>query len=232
MSKKEGLSFSDGPLSGEIPDQPIVICDRELSFEVPIRSGQKTGFYLDQRENRHAAAQLAKGRAVLDAYTYTGGFALWCARGGAASVTAVDSSAPAIAQARRNAEINQIRSVEFLEADALQFMQSRSPGEYGLVILDPPRLATSRGGVTGALRMYHRIQIEAFRVLEKGGFVVSCNCSGRISSGEWLGLLAGAARRSGRLLQVIEQRGASRDHPVSPHCPETEYLKCVIAKVL
>ncbi|HLG19142.1 MAG TPA: class I SAM-dependent rRNA methyltransferase [Bdellovibrionota bacterium] len=231
ISKKEGLDLPDQVLAGEIPDEPIVIRDRDLLFEVSLRQGQKTGFYLDQRENRYVVADLAKGREVLDLYCYTGGFALWCAHKLAASVTAVDSSGPAILQAKWNAERNQISSVEFIEADAVDFLKSRAASSYSMVILDPPRLAFSQSTKERALRMYHRINIEALRVLKSGGILVSCSCSGRVTPSEWISLLAGAARRSGRFLQVIEERGAARDHPVSPHCPETHYLKCVIARI-
>lgn len=202
-----------------------------MKFGVALRSGQKTGFYLDQAENRQVVGKLGQGRKVLDLYCYTGGFGIHAAKAGAASVVSVDSSEPALAQAKRNAELNGVRQIEFIRADVDEYLKSDSK-DFDLVIADPPRFATSQSSKEAALRKYFHINTEAMKKVRPGGFFVSCNCSGRVEASEWISLLAAAATKCGRTLQIIEQRGASRDHPVSAHCPETKYLKCVIGRLL
>ena len=205
--------------------------DQGIEFAVNLRGGQKTGFFLDQSENRTAAARYAGGKKVLDLYCYTGGFGLHCAKAGAEEVVGVDSSGPAIAQAVRQAEANRLGNMLFVEDDVFRFLEGNQEGSYSMMIVDPPRFAAGRENRDRALRMYHRVNSEAMTRLKKGGILVTCSCSGRISTQEFVMMLSSAARRSNRFLQVLELRGASRDHPFTPFCPEGQYLKCVIARV-
>lgn len=213
-------------LFGETPAAPIRIEQEGLVWEIDLNVQQKTGFYLDQRANRLSAAAWAKGRAALDLYSYTGGFGIAAAKAGATSVTCVDSSAPAIAAAARNAEHNGA-AIDAVVSDVLDYAAS-CDRKFGWVAIDPPKFAAGASSREKALAMYHRVNQEALGLVAKGGIFVTSSCSGRVATGEWLGMLSSAARRAGRFLKLIELRGASPDHPVSLHCPETAYLKCAI----
>ena len=232
VSQKEGIQLEDQLLYGEIPEGPIILSENGLKIGVHLRSGQKTGYFLDQHENRSAVARLAKGRRVLDLYCYTGGFSLQCARADAAEVIGIDSSTAAIEQARVHAERNELSNVTFVQSDVFEYLSNHSTEKFSLVIIDPPRLSSSREFKPNALRMYFRLNTEAIKLLIPEGILVSCSCSGRVSLSEWLSLLQSVARRSKRDLQILEVRGASRDHPVLSSCPESSYLKCVIARVI
>ena len=234
LSKLEGLHLPDRVIRGTAPDGPVFIREGNLSWGVDLTEGQKTGFYLDQRENRRAAALLARDRRVLDLFCYSGGFAVTCAVTGAArSVLAVDGSAKATALARANADFNGAANVTVETADAFARIDSlAAAGEkFGMVILDPPKFARSRGAIDEALRAYHRINRVAVDLLEPGGILVTCSCSGSVSRDDFLEMLSVVAQRSGRQIAMLECRGAAPDHPVSASCLEGEYLKCVIARV-
>jgi len=234
LSQLEGLQLPDRVLRGAAPTGPIFVTEHGLKFGVDLAAGQKTGYYLDQRDNRHAAARYARGRRVLDMFCYSGGFAVAAAVAGAArSVLAVDSSAKAAALARANADLNGAANVTVEAADAFEKLDAlRAAGErFGMVVLDPPKFARSRAALDDALRAYHRINRVAVDLLEPGGILVTCSCSGSVSREVFLEMLGGVAQRSGRGLQILEARGAAPDHPVSASCLEGEYLKCVIARV-
>ena len=234
LARLEGLQLPDRVLRGAAPTGPIFVAEQGLKFGVDLAEGQKTGYYLDQRDNRHAAARYARGRRVLDMFCYSGGFAVACAvAGGARSVLAVDSSAKAATLARANADLNGAANVTIEAADAFEKLDAlRSAGErFGMVVLDPPKFARSRAALDDALRAYHRINRVAVDLLEPGGILVTCSCSGSVSRESFLEMLGGVAQRSGRGLQILESRGAAPDHPVSASCLEGEYLKCVIARV-
>ncbi len=218
---------------GEMPTGPIDICDGRLKFIVDLTSGQKTGFYLDQRENRYAAAAYLQGRTVLDMFCYTGGFSLAAAWLGASDVLGVDSSSRALDLARQNAAINGFANIRFETGEAFETLQrlAAEKKRFGAVILDPPKFAHSRQKVDHALRAYYRLNRLALDVLSPGGILVTCSCSGHVSRDDFFQMLAAVAQQSGRDLQVLEQRGASADHPVSVTCPESEYLKCFICRV-
>lgn len=233
----EGLSLTDGPLWGDVPEQPVPIVENGLEFEVDIRTGQKTGFYLDQRDNRRAAAAYACGRRVLDVFCYSGGFALAAARAGATEVIGVDTSAPAIALARRNAERNVLPNVRFEIGDAFEAMQQLASDRaacepFGVVILDPPKFARQARSVEDAVRGYQRANLLAIKLLEPGGILVTCSCSGHVSRDDFAAILGSVAEQTGRPIQFLAQLGQSPDHPVSASCPETAYLKCFVARVL
>ena len=234
LAKLEGLSLVDRVVRGTAPAGAIFVHEHGLKFGVDLAEGQKTGFYLDQRDNRQAAARYARGRRVLDMFCYSGGFAVACAvSGGARSVLAVDTSAKAAALARANAELNGAANVTVEAVDAFEKLDAlAAAGErFGMVILDPPKFARSRSTVDDALRAYHRINRVAVGLLEPGGILVTCSCSGSVSRDDFLQMLSGVAQRSARPIQVLESRGAAADHPVSASCLEGEYLTCVIARV-
>jgi 23S rRNA (cytosine1962-C5)-methyltransferase len=230
----EGMELADGHVWGDLPDEPLVICEHGLKYEVDLRLGQKTGWYLDQRENRRAVAGYLAGRRVLDMFCYTGGFALAAAAlGKARQVLGYDVSSRAIRQARRNAERNGLTQVRFDTADGFEILAAlASQGErFDAVILDPPKLARGRGTIPQALMAYHRLNRLAVDLLVPGGILVTCSCTGGVSRDDFLLMLSGVAQKTGRDLRFLEQRGAAPDHPVSATCLETEYLHCVICQV-
>ena len=234
LGKLEGLHLPDRLLRGESPVGPIFVEEHGLRFGVDLTEGQKTGYYLDQKENRQAAAAYAAGRRVLDMFCYSGGFGVASAVSGkASSVISVDSSIKAISLARANAELNNATTMTVEQADAFEKLASleEENAQFGMVVLDPPKFARSRASASDALRAYHRINRLGVDLLEPGGVLVTCSCSGAIARDDFLMMLSAVAQRSGRTLQLLEYRGAAPDHPVNLHCLEGEYLKCVIARV-
>jgi 23S rRNA (cytosine1962-C5)-methyltransferase len=233
IGKLEGLELQDGPLWGQVPSEPVTIDEDDLRFQVHIAEGQKTGFYLDQRDNRRAVARFAQNRRVLDAFCYTGGFGLRAARAGATEVFGVDVSEPAIALARANADLNGVANVHFERGEVIEHLQARAQaGErFGLIVLDPPKFARTRDAVEEALRGYRRLHIAALRVLEPDGILVTCCCSGLITQDMLTDVLARVAVDEGRNLQILERRGQAPDHPVAVTCLESNYLKCLISRV-
>ncbi len=199
-----------------------------------LKAGQKTGFYLDQRDNRRAVAAYCRGRRVLDLFCYTGGFALNALKhGGAEAVLGIDGSAPIIEIARHHAVINHLGRARFEAADVFDTLATlRANGErFGVVICDPPKFARHARGVEDALKGYLRLNRAALDVLEPGGVLVTCSCSGLVDRGLFADVLGQVAELSGRSIQILEQRGQAPDHPVSASCLETEYLKCFICRV-
>ena len=217
-------------LHGEIPET-VDIQMNGLKLSADLTHGQKTGVFLDQRENYVAAAQYASGRA-LDCFTSTGGFALHLA-GRCESVEAVDSSENALRTARRNAAENAIGNIDFREADGFSVLAGHASARrmFDTVVLDPPAFAKTRGQMEGALRGYREINQRALRILKPGGTLITCSCSQHLSEADFLGLLAEAALDAKRTLRVVERRMQSRDHPVLLTVPETLYLKCLVLQV-
>lgn len=233
-SEKEGIPAEFEEIVGTLPETPVSIVENELSYRVDLARGQKTGFYLDQRDNRRAVAPYCRDRRVLDLFCFTGGFALNALRhGGAASVLGVDGSSPAIDQARENAAINSIDRVEFEEGKVLPVLErlKTEARRFGVVICDPPKFAQRGKDVDNALKGYLRLNQAALDVLEPDGILVTCSCSGSIDRGLFAQLLGQVAEQSGRTIQILDQRGQPPDHPVSASCLETEYLKCFICRV-
>jgi 23S rRNA (cytosine1962-C5)-methyltransferase len=224
----------DRAAHGELPAEPITIRQHGVDFRVDLREGQKTGFYLDQRENRRVAADLFPGRRVLDVCCYTGAFGLIAARHGAADVTCIDASAKAIEAARANAELNGIGNVGFEVGDCFDVLEAMAKrGEqFGAIVLDPPRFAGSRSAVERALSAYNRLNSLAVRMLEPAGWLVTCSCSAHVTREDFQDMVATVSAKTGRDIQLVQQRGASPDHPVSATCEETEYLKCFVCRVL
>ncbi|MGA2253822.1 MAG: class I SAM-dependent rRNA methyltransferase [Thermoguttaceae bacterium] len=233
--RAEGLDLAPGLAWGRMPEGPVEILDQGLRYAVDLAEGQKTGLYLDQRENRTAAARFMNGRRVLDMFCYTGGFSLAAAAlGKAREVLGFDTSQQAVAQAQANAERNGLENVRFERGDAFETLHSlKTAGErFDGIVLDPPRFARSRGAVEDALRAYARLNRLAIDVLTPAGTLVTCSCSGHVSRDDFFFMLVSVAQQCGRDIQVLEQRGAAADHPVSATCPETEYLKCFTCRVL
>ena len=208
----------------------------DVRFHYDAISGQKTGAFLDQRENYAAAAKYAHGQA-LDVFTYQGGFALHLARV-CESVTAVDASRAALEVAEQNEQLNreQHRSgeIEWIEANAFDLLKDYATAgrEYDTIVLDPPAFAKTKRAVATALRGYKDLNLRALKMLRPGGVLITCSCSFHVSEAEFLEMLASATADAGRQARIVEKRGAARDHPVLLNVPETAYLKCLICQVL
>jgi 23S rRNA (cytosine1962-C5)-methyltransferase len=235
VREAEGLEIADGLLSGTAPPRPLFIEEHGLRYGIDIVEGQKTGFFLDQRENRREFARYVRGGRVLDLCCYAAGFAMNAARHGAArEVLAIDVSEPALTTARANVELNGLTQVIRCEkSDAFKALEGlRGAGEqFDVVVLDPPKLARHSRGVPEALRGYHSLNRLAMDVLAVDGILVTCSCTGHVSHEMFEDILADAARSARRRLQILEVRGAAADHPTSSTCRETDYLKCYIARV-
>lgn len=231
VRQHEGLPMIAGTLYGKPPEQ-IEILQEGIRFLVAPLSGQKTGSFLDQRENRMAARTVAHGRA-LDCFTFAGAFALQLA-GVCDSVLGIDISTEAIQEAQRNAALNQKTNIEFLEAnvfDTLREMEAAGK-RFDTIVLDPPAFAKNRASVKPAARGYKEINLRAIKLLNPGGILVTCTCSYHMSEEMFLELIAEAANDAHRKLQLIEKRTQASDHPILLGVPETYYLKCVIARVV
>jgi 23S rRNA (cytosine1962-C5)-methyltransferase len=230
----EGLPPVAGVLAGSVPGRAI-IQENGLRFGVDILGGQKTGWFLDQRSNRAAAARYAKGRRVLDAFCNAGGFGLACAAAGAAGVLAVDSSADAIAAVGANAALNGLGPlVEAREANAFDLLHSleRAREKFGLVVLDPPAFAKNRASVDGARRGYKELNLRALKLLDEGGILVTCSCSHWFGPELFARMLEEAAADSGRRIRILEERSQDLDHPIVSGYGESRYLKCTIAEAI
>src|SRR5208283_5402850 len=215
-------------LSGDIPERAAIEMNG-LKLAADLLHGQKTGVYLDQRENYLAARRWAGGR-VLDCFTSTGGFALHAAQR-AASVDAVDSSTSALELAALNASVNGITNVQFRQADVFEFLAGMDR-RYSMVVLDPPAFAKSRKTLDDAARGYKEINLRALRLLEPGGVLVTCSCSHHLSEAAFFEIVAEAALDAGKTLRVLERRTQAADHPILLTVPETHYLKCLILEVV
>lgn len=232
VREKESLPLISGAISGSPVPQTVVTING-LRFQADLAAGQKTGVYLDQRENYAAASLHAKGPA-LDCFTSTGGFALHMARAGH-RVEAVDSGAAALAAARANASLNALEeAIRFREADVFDLLGSYrvSGRRFGTVVLDPPAFAKTKSAVEGAARGYKEINLRALQLLEPGGILITCSCSYHMSEALLAETVAAAAAETGKTLRVLERRTQAADHPILLSVPETLYLKCLILQVI
>jgi 23S rRNA (cytosine1962-C5)-methyltransferase len=229
---KEQLPLEKGVLCGEVPDI-VSVKMNDLTLAADLLHGQKTGIFLDQRQNYRAAARYARGGRALDCFTSTGGFALHLA-GKVESVEAVDSSGPALATARANAAANSIENVDWREADVFELLTGYASARrnFSLVVLDPPAFAKSRQKVDAAAAGYKEINLRALRLLNPGGVLVTCSCSHHISEAMLLELVAQASLDANRQIRVLERRTQAQDHPILLTVPETLYLKCLILEVV
>lgn len=227
----EGLSEQTGVLYGEDVTE-IVVEEGGLKFCYDMKRGQKTGGYLDQRENRAAACRYARGR-LLDGFTYTGAFAVTLA-GRCDSVLGIDASTDALQMARRNQELNGITNIEWREANCFDFLKSADQkGErFDTIVLDPPAFARQKSNRESALRGYKELNLRAFKMLTPGGHLITFSCSFHVSEADLLEAVASAALDAHRTVVVVERRTQSRDHPILLTVPETLYLKCLVLRVL
>jgi 23S rRNA (cytosine1962-C5)-methyltransferase len=231
VRKREALPLQSGVLAGEVPDT-VVVQMNGLKLHCDLLHGQKTGIFLDQRENYIAAARYGRGKA-LDCFTSTGGFALHLAAR-CESVEAVDSSESSLRVARMNCDANEIGNLELREADVFELLAgyAKAHRHFDIVVLDPPAFAKSRQNLEAAIRGYGEINRRALELLGPGGILVTCSCSHHLSEAAFLEIVANASLDTGRKLRVLERRMQAQDHPVLLTVPETLYLKCLIMEVI
>ena len=232
----EGLEPTTGWLYGEAPEGDLLIDENGVHMQVDIVGGHKTGFYLDQRDNRRILRDLAKQRRVLNCFCYTGGFSLQALAGGASSVLSVDSSGPALANAQRNLELNPKLAkarATWREADVFDELRAlRKAGElFDLIVLDPPKFAPSASHADRASKAYKDINLNGFKLLAPGGLMMTYSCSGGIGLELFQKIVAGAARDAGRTARIVQRLQGSADHPVDLAFPEGEYLKGLLLQV-
>ncbi|OGO06280.1 MAG: 23S rRNA methyltransferase [Chloroflexi bacterium RBG_13_56_8] len=230
----EGLPPTSGTLEGESPGEEMLILENGLRFQVDLREGQKTGFYLDQRENRKKVAAYCSGRQVLDVFSYTGAFGVYALARGAKQVTYVETSAEALRLAQKNHALNQVgEEQEFLEGDAFHVLrQFRDTGrQFDLIILDPPKFAVSRGHVPAATRGYKDLNLLGMKLLRPAGILCTFSCSGLVSEDLFQKVLFGASVDAEREVRIIERLGQGSDHPTLLTFPESTYLKGFVCRV-
>ncbi|MBV8170852.1 MAG: class I SAM-dependent rRNA methyltransferase [Candidatus Eremiobacteraeota bacterium] len=229
----EGLEQRTGTLYGSDPPEVVEISEGRSRLLVDIAHGQKTGLFLDQRLNRQAAGEYARDRRVLNCFGYSGGFSVHACLGGAREVVTIDISAEACRLALRNLALNGCANPHVVEANCFDWLRAASDnGErFGMVVLDPPAFARGRSSLDNALRGYKEINLRALKLLEPGGYLVTCSCSRPVTHELFAELIADAARDAGRDVQLLEDRGQPPDHPVLLAAPETRYLKCLIVRV-
>lgn len=228
----EGLEIEKGIIKGELKEC-LMIKENSLFFEVDPLSGQKTGFFLDQRENRIAFSRLIGDGIGLDLFCYSGAWALHLANRGA-DVIGIDNSDYAISQAKRNAELNRLSDrCKFIKGEVFKFLRDEvsSGNHYDFIVLDPPAFVKSKSKLKEALRAYREINSNAFRLLSRGGLIATSSCSHHISRELFMDMLRSSAKEAGREVRLIEMRSQTKDHPVLISVPETEYLKCAFLVV-
>ena len=233
VRRLEGLDMTTGLLYGQVPDR-VEMVENGVHFWVDVKEGQKTGFFLDQKENRAAIAPFVKGKTVLDCFTHTGSFALHAGFFGAKEVTGVDISGYACEFATENARLNHLEDrVHFVEANAFDLLadQSRAGVQYDVVILDPPAFTKTRSAVESATRGYKEINLRAMKMVRPGGYLITCSCSQHILPDAFMQIVRDAAHDARVQLRQVEYRTQGRDHPILPAAPETQYLKCGIFQV-
>jgi 23S rRNA (cytosine1962-C5)-methyltransferase len=235
VREKEGLAQRAGLLWGEEPPQEIEIVENGRRFLVDVRRGHKTGFYLDQRENRARLPAFCAGAEVLDAFSYVGGFSVYAAASGAKAVTLVDESAPALELARRNLALNGLEGAEaeFVEGNVFSVLRGYRAEErrFDVVVLDPPKFAHSGREVERAARAYKDVNLLAFQLMRPGGVLFTFSCSGAVSADLFQKIVFGAALDAGRDAQIIGHLAQGADHPVALTFPEGAYLKGLICRV-
>ena len=232
VRRLEGMEQTTGLLYGEVPER-VEMTENGIRFLVDVIHGQKTGFFLDQKENRREVMRLCEGARVLDCFTHNGSFALHAAKAGAASVLGVDISEEAVEVARENARINGLTNVEFEAHNCFDHLRELTDAKekYDVVILDPPAFTKTRAQVESALRGYKEINLRGLKLVRNGSFLVSCSCSQHVSEDKFVEVINTAARDSKKRLRFVELRSQGHDHPVLPASPETRYLKCAIIQV-
>lgn len=229
----EGLDQRKGYIKGEF-DTNVVMVENGIKFLVDVANGQKTGYFLDQKENRAAIQPFVKGAKVLDCFTHTGAFALHAAHYGAAGVLGIDISEHAVEFARKNAALNGYEDVcQFEVGNTFDVLRKyhKEKNTFDVVILDPPAFTKSRDTVENAIRGYKEINLRAMKIIRPGGYLITCSCSQHIEPELFMDILYTAAIDAKRDVRVVERRSQAKDHPVLLSSKETEYLKCVILQV-
>jgi 23S rRNA (cytosine1962-C5)-methyltransferase len=233
LRKWEGMKRSVGVLSGKEPPEAIEILENGLRFGVDIKGGQKTGFFLDQRDNRAIVRDLAAGKRVLNCFAYTGGFSVYAARGGAKEVVSVESSEPAVAMGRKNFERNQLGAEQsvWAQTDVFDYLRSTKK-EFEMIILDPPAFCKSKNQIQDAARGYKDINLQALKQLPKGGLLFTFSCSSYITPDLFQKILFGAASDAKRDVRILKKTSHAFDHPINIYHPEGEYLKGLLCEVI
>ena len=233
VRKLEGLPFITG-FVGEPFDPSVSIKENGIQFVVDLEGGQKTGYFLDQRENRMALQGLVKGGRVLDCFCHTGTFAMYAAKYGAREVLGLDIAAPALEVARANAELNGFSDIcSFKEGNSFDELRAmeKAGEKFDVVILDPPAFTKSRQAIKGAIRGYKEINLRGMKLLPPGGYLITCSCSYHMHEDMFLEIILEAGRDAGRQLRLVELRRQAKDHPMLLAYPESHYLKCVVLQV-
>lgn len=230
---EEGLDINDSLFFGEEPEQDIVIEENGLFYFVDIKTGQKTGFYHDQRDTRLEIRNYSKEKRCLDICTYSGGFAMNMARGLAWDITAVDISPFALNLARRNAILNGLSTINFVQDDAFRFLSNKVEEKalYDMIVLDPPKFTHSKSSVKQALKGYIQLNTLAMQLLDRSGILVTCSCSGRILLNDFIQAVHYAGLQAKKQVRILQYRGAAIDHPIMIQCQESSYLKCLICEI-
>ncbi|MBU3688909.1 MAG: 23S rRNA (cytosine(1962)-C(5))-methyltransferase RlmI [Acidimicrobiales bacterium mtb01] len=230
---REGLEPRTGVRHGSLPAD-VWAREGDLRFHVDVEHGHKTGFYIDQRDSRRLVARHSRDRAVLNVFGYTGSFSVAAARGGAASITTIDSSGPALRLAEANARANNVDIGDLVEADAFTELRSLRDrrASFDLIVLDPPKLANNPNQVDRATRAYKDLNLLALKLLRPGGLLFTYSCSGAVSSDLFQKVVAGAAVDANREAHIVGRLGQPSDHPIPLHFPEAEYLKGLIVLTL
>jgi 23S rRNA (cytosine1962-C5)-methyltransferase len=231
FAQVEGFGSATRTVRG--PEVAFASCrENGIAYEVDPLHGQKTGMFLDQRENRRRIASLSKGARVLDIYTYAGGFALNALAGGAAHATCVDSSARAIERAQKHAEMNKLGPLEAVEADAFRFLEAARPRSYDLVIVDPPKFARAKKDLEAALKGYERLNALAMNACAQGALLATCSCSGNVDQETFERVIGNAGIQAGRRVRILEVASQGPDHVVPPAFPEGRYLKFILCHIV
>jgi 23S rRNA (cytosine1962-C5)-methyltransferase len=232
VRQEEGVLAAAGTLTGETPAAVIAIKENGFKFLVDVKAGQKTGFFLDQRDNRALLSTLARGRSVLNCFSYTGAFSVYALAGGATEVTSLDSSRPALELAEQNVALNGFaNSGETLKGDAFAYLKETTT-TFDAIVLDPPSLAHRRSDVSAATGAYKFLNLHALKHLNPGGVLMTFSCSQHLSADLFQKVVFGAAVDAGRKVAILKRLGHPPDHPVSLHHPEGEYLKGLAVRVL
>ena len=233
VRRLEGMEQTTGLLWGEVPDF-VPMTENGILYMVDVKNGQKTGFFLDQKENRLEVMKLCKGARVLDCFCHNGSFALNAAKGGAASVLGVDISDDAIEVARKNAENNGLSNVTFEVHNCFDHLRELTDegAQFDLVILDPPAFTKNKAALQSALRGYKEINLRGLKLVRPGGFLVTCSCSQHVLPEVFQDMVNQAARDAKKRIRLVEYRTQAKDHPILPQAVETKYLKCMILQVM
>ena len=232
VRRLEGMEQTTGLLRGEVPDR-VEMCENGIRFLVDVKNGQKTGFFLDQKENRAAIAPICKGARVLDCFCHNGSFSLHAAKYGAKDVLGVDISEDALEVARENARINGFDNVRFEAHNCFDLLHEMTDTneKFDLVILDPPAFTKNKAAVPSAIRGYKEINLRGLKLVRDGGYLVTCSCSQHILPEMFQDVINQAARDAKKRVRLVEYRTQGKDHPLLPQSVETKYLKCMILQI-